>query len=363
MISKKAGYYRLLAINPGSTSTKFGLYDDEACVLIETIRHDSALLSQCGAIPDQKDFRRECIVKSLEVAGFALDSLDAVVGRGGLIKPIESGVYAVNKKMLDDLHLETAARHASTLGGLLASEIATPLGIPSFIVDPVVVYEMDPLTRLSGIPGADRISVFHALNQKAIARRVAAEMGKPYEQSRFVVAHLGGGITVGAHLNGRVVDVNDGISGEGPFSPERAGGVPIVPIIKMCFSGKYTQDELIKMFSGTGGIKAYMGTSEVTEVLKMSAGGDEFATLVLDSMCYQVAKEIGAMAAALEGLLDAIILTGGIAYSERITGAIKKRVEKFAPVHIFPGEDEIFALVSGALRVLRGKEEAREYTG
>ena len=358
---KTGGPYRIMAINPGSTSTKFGLYDDEACVLIETIRHDSALLSKYGAIPDQKEFRRDCIVKSLEAAGIALDSLDAIVGRGGLIKPIESGVYAVNEKMLADLRLESAARHASTLGGLLASEIATPLGIPSFIVDPVVVYEMDPITRLSGIPGVDRISVFHALNQKAIARRLAAELGKPYENSRFVVAHLGGGITVGAHLNGRVIDVNDGISGEGPFSPERAGGVPIVPIINMCFSGKYTQAELVKMFAGEGGIKAYMGTSEVTEVLRKSAEGDEFATLVLDSMCYQVAKEIGAMTAALEGVVDAIILTGGIAYSERITGAIRKRVEKFAPVRIFPGEDEIFALVTGALRVLRGTEKPREY--
>jgi len=361
METKAAGVFRVIAINPGSTSTKFGIYDDELSVFAETIRHDAEILARCGTIPEQKQYRLECILKSLEEAKFDLKSLDAVVGRGGILKPIKSGVYAVNDRMLQDLRLESAARHASTLGAILASEIAGPLGIPSYIVDPVVVYEMESVTKLSGIPGVERISSFHALNQKAVARRLASELGKPYEESRFVVAHIGGGITVGAHLNGRVVDVNDGLSGEGPFTPERGGGVPIVPIIRMCFSGKYTQDELLKMFSGTGGIKAYLGTSEVTEVLKMADAGNEFAAQVLDSMSYQVAKEIGAMVAVLEGQVDAIILTGGIAYSSRITSAIKKRVEKLAPVNIFPGEDEIFALVAGARRVRRGKEKAEEY--
>jgi butyrate kinase len=361
MTAKKAGSFRVMAINPGSTSTKFGLYDDETCVSVETIRHDAALLSRFGSIPDQKDFRRDCILENLKTAGLDLNSLDAVVGRGGLLKPIESGVYAVNERMLEDLRLEHALRHAATLGAILAWEIAAPLSIPSFIVDPVVVYEMNPVTRLSGIPGVDRVSIFHALNQKAVARRVAAEFGKPYGESRFVVAHLGGGITVGAHCNGRVIDVNDGLLGEGPFSPERAGGVPMVPVIDMCFSGKYTRSEMTEMFNGKGGVKAYLGTSDVTEVLKRIEGGDEFAALVLDAMTYQIAKEIGAMVVALEGSVDAIILTGGIAYSERITGAIKRRVDKLAPVHVFPGEDEIFALVSGALRVLRGTEKTAVY--
>jgi butyrate kinase len=361
MKTKDDRVFRIMAINPGSTSTKFGVYDNELGVFGETVRHDAAALEQCGSIPDQKQYRLDCVLKILEAAGIDLKSLDAVVGRGGLLKPIKSGVYAVNDRMLEDLRLEHAARHAATLGAILASEIAGPLGIPSFIVDPVVVYEMESVTRLSGIPGIERVSVFHALNQKAVARHLASVLGKRYEKSRFVVAHLGGGISVGAHLNGRVIDVNDGIAGEGPFTPERAGGVPVVPVIRMCFSGKYTQDELIKMFAGTGGIKAYLGTSDVTEVLKMVDEGDEFAALVLDSMAYQVAKEIGAMTAVLEGRVDAIILTGGIAYSSRITNAIIKRVKKFAPVHVSPGEDELYALVSGALRVLRGTEKVAEY--
>ena len=358
---KKEGVFRIMAINPGSTSTKFGIYDDDVCLFTKTVRHDTDALAGCGNIIDQKDLRTENITQYLESAGVELSTLDAVVGRGGVIKPIESGVYAINEALLADCRTETAMIHATCLGAIIASEIATPLGLPSFIVDPVVVYEMEPVTRLSGIPGIERVNAFHALNQKAVARRIAAEMGKPYESLRFVIAHMGGGCSVGAHRYGRVIDVSDGLSGEGPFTPERSGAVPAMPIIDMCFSGDYTREEMKLLVVGNSGVKAYLGTNDITEVLKMIDAGDEFAALVFDSMLYQTAKEIGAMVAALEGRVDAIILTGGLAYSARVTGGIKQRVDKFAPVIIYPGEDEIWALAGGALRVLRGLETVRQY--
>ena len=358
---KKNGVFRILAVNPGSTSTKYGLYDGEACILSGTVRHASALLSQCGTVPNQKELRRDSVMRGLEEAGLDLASLDAVAGRGGLLKPIESGVYAINERMLEDLKSAAAAIHASALGAIIASEIAFPLHIPAYVVDPVVVDEMDRNAKLTGMPGVERSSVFHALNQKAIARRLAAELGKPYENARFIVAHLGGGITVGAHRYGRVIDVNDALAGEGPFTPERTGAIPLIPVINMCFSGEYTREEMVEKVTRQGGMKAYLGTSDLTDVQKMINDGDEFAALALDSMAYQVSKEIGAMAAVLEGLVDAIILTGGLAYSTRFTGAVKQRVDKLAPVHVFPGEDEMLALASGVLRVLKGTEKAALY--
>jgi len=359
---KKSGVFRILAINPGSQSTKFGIYDDETCILTKTIRHDASLLARFSTVLDQKEMRRNCIIQALEAAMVETGSVDAIAGRGGLLKPIESGVYFINEKMLEDLHSATAAIHASALGAIIASEIAVPLGIPAYVVDPVVVDEMDRNAKLTGMPGIERSSVFHALNQKAIARRLAAELGKPYENARFIVAHLGGGITVGAHRYGRVIDVNDALAGEGPFTPERTGAIPVVPVINMCFSGEYTREEMIEKVTQKGGMKAYLGTNDEAEVQKMINNGDEFAALVLDSMAYQVSREIGAMTAVLEGLVDAIILTGGLAHSIRFTGAIKQRVDKLAPVYVFPGEDEMLALASGVLRVLRGKELAAQYS-
>jgi butyrate kinase len=359
---KKSGVFRILAINPGSGSTKFALYDDEECVLYRKIRHDSALTPSGGNILDQKGMRRTCILGAMEEAGIDLKSIDAVAGRGGLLKPIDSGVYIINERMLEDLHSATAAIHASALGAIIASEIAVPLSVPAYVVDPVVVDEMDRNAKLTGIPGIERTSIFHALNQKAIARRLAAELGKPYENTRFIVAHLGGGISVGAHRYGRVIDVNDALAGEGPFTPERSGNIPVLPIINMCFSGEYTQAEMIEKIMGKGGMRAYLGTSDEDEVQKMINNGDEFAALVLDSMAYQVSKEIGAMTAVLEGLVDAIILTGGLAHSIRFTGAIKQRVDKLAPVYVFPGEDELLALASGVLRVLCGEERPAHYS-
>jgi butyrate kinase len=359
---KKPGTFRILAINPGSTSTKVSIYDDETCIFTNTIRHDTSLLMQYGSVLNQKKFRLECILKSMDEAQIDRSTIDAIAGRGGLLKPIESGVYPINQKMLEDLHSMTAAVHASALGAIIAHEMAESFSVPAYVVDPIVVDEMDRYAKLSGMPGIERFSLFHALNQKAIAKRLAAQLGKPYENCRFIVAHLGGGITIGAHRYGRVIDVNDGIDGEGPFTPERTGAIPAIPVIHMCFSGEYTEQEMIDKVANKGGIKAYLGTTDLQEVQKMINEGDEFAALVLDSMAYQVSKEIGAMAAVLEGLIDAIILTGGLAYSSRFTGAIKQRVDKLAPVHVFPGEDEMLALTSGVLRVLRGTEKPAQYS-
>jgi butyrate kinase len=329
--------------------------------LEHVIRHDEKLLAGSGSVLKQKEMRRDCIILCLDAAGIPLLSIDAIAGRGGLLKPIESGTYFINQRMLEDLQTATAAIHASALGAIIAAEIAGPLGIPAYVVDPVVVDEMDRNAKLTGMPGVERSSVFHALNQKAIARRLAADMGISYENARYIVVHLGGGITVGAHRYGRVIDVNDAISGEGPFTPERTGGIPAIPLINMCFSGEYTELEMIDKMTKRGGMSAYLGTKDLRIVQKMINDGDEFAALVLDSMAYQVSKEIGAMAAVLEGLVDAIILTGGLAYSTRFTGAIKQRVDKLAPVYVFPGEDELLALMGGVLRVLRAEEPVATY--
>jgi butyrate kinase len=358
---KLSGTFRILTINPGSTSTKFAVYDNEMPILVHTVRHDGQTLAEIGAILEQKNLCKESILSILSAANVPLESIDAIAGRGGLLKPIESGTYLINNTMLQDLHTATAAIHASALGAIIASEIANEVGVPAYVVDPIVVDEMDRHAKLTGLPGIERSSVFHALNQKAIAKRLATELNAPYENLRFVVAHLGGGITIGAHQYGRVIDVNDALAGEGPFTPERTGNLPIVPIIKMCFSGEYTEAEMIDRITKNGGMQAYLGTNDVRKVQKMISEGDDFAALVLDSMAYQVSKEIGAMVAVLEGEADAIILTGGLAYSNRFTGSIKQRVDKLAPVHVFPGEDEMLALMEGVLRVLQGKETPAVY--
>lgn len=353
--------YRILTINPGSTSTKVAVYENDELVIEEVVRHGKGDLAAFPATFDQKDFRCGVVLDALKARGLDISSLDAVVGRGGLIEPIDSGTYAINDRMLRDLISSSAALHASALGGIIAEEIGRMAGVPSYVVDPIVVDEMDQFAKLTGMPGIERRSVFHALNQKAIARRCAKEMGTAYENSRFIVAHMGGGITVGAHRYGRVIDVNDALYGEGPFTPERTGGIPALPLIRLCFSGAYTEKELIDIVTKGGGMSAYLGTNDLRKCERLIKEGDEYAALVLESMAYQVSKEIGAMSAALEGRVDAIILTGGLAYSNRFTGVIKQRVGLIAPVKVFPGEDEMRALAEGALRVLRGLEAAVEY--
>ncbi|RKD30002.1 butyrate kinase [Thermohalobacter berrensis] len=353
--------YRILTINPGSTSTKIAIFDNEKPVLEETIRHSTEEISKYEKIYDQYEFRKNVILETLNDKGINLTKLNAVVGRGGLLKPIPGGTYSVNEKMIEDLKVGVLGEHASNLGGIIANEIASQLNIPAFIVDPVVVDEMDDIARISGMPELERKSIFHALNQKAVARRAAKELGKAYEDVNLIVAHLGGGVSVGAHKNGRVVDVNNALDGEGPFSPERSGGLPVGDLAKMCFSGEYTLKDIKKKIKGNGGLVAYLGTNDGREVVKMIENGDEKAELIYKAMAYQVSKEIGSLSAVLKGKVDGIILTGGIAYDKMFTGWVKERVEFIAPIMIYPGEDEMIALAEGGLRVLRGEEKAKEY--
>ena len=353
--------YRLLIINPGSTSTKIAIFDNEKPVLEETLRHSNEELAPFGTIIEQYEFRKNVILDTLNANGINITKLNAVVGRGGLLKPMVGGTYHVNGKMIEDLRGAVMGQHASNLGGIIAHEIASQLGIQAFIVDPVVVDEMDEIARISGMPDLERISIWHALNQKAVGRRAAADLNRKYEDLNLIIAHLGGGISVGAHRKGRVVDVNNALDGEGPFSPERAGGLPIDGLIKLCYSGKYTLDEIKKKITGKGGLVAYLGTNDGREVVRMIEEGNKKAELVYKAMAYQVAKEIGACAAVLEGKVDAVCLTGGLAYDKHLTGWIKERVEFIGDVRIYPGEDEMIALAEGGLRVLREEEDAREY--
>ncbi|KXG75079.1 butyrate kinase [Thermotalea metallivorans] len=353
--------FRILTINPGSTSTKIAIFDNEKPVMETTLRHPAEEINKYEKIFDQYEFRKNVILETLNENGINLTKLSAVVGRGGLLKPIQGGTYKVTDKMLEDLKVGVLGEHASNLGGIIANEIAKQLNIPAFIVDPVVVDEMDDVARISGMPEIERKSIFHALNQKAVARRAAKEMGKSYQEVNIIVAHLGGGISVGAHHMGRVIDVNNALDGEGPFSPERTGGLPVGDLAKMCFSGKYTLDDIKKKIKGKGGLVAYLGTNDGREVVKMIEEGNKEAELVYQAMAYQVAKEIGSCAAVLKGKVDAIVLTGGIAYDKTFVKWIQNRVEFIAPVIIYPGEDEMIALAEGGLRVLRGEEEAKIY--
>lgn len=353
--------FKLLIINPGSTSTKIGVYEDEKAVLVETLRHQTEEIEKYNSITDQFGFRKEVILNVLKEKDFDITTLNAIVGRGGLLKPIAGGTYAVNDAMLEDLRVAARGEHASNLGALIANEIGKELGVPAFIVDPVVVDEMDEMARISGIPEIERKSIFHALNQKAVAKRYAKENGKKYEEVNVIVAHMGGGVSVGAHTKGRIVDVNNALDGEGPYSPERSGGVPIGDLVKMCFSGKYTHDEIKKKITGKGGFVAYLGTNNALEVENAALAGEPKAKLIHDAMGYQVAKEIGKCATVLCGKVDAIILTGGMAYGKPMVEVIKERVSFIAPVVVYPGEDELLALAQGAIRVLSGEEEAKIY--
>lgn len=354
--------YKILAINPGSTSTKIAVYENELCVMEETLRHSNEELASFPNIIDQYEFRINSIMNALNSQSIDITSIDAVVGRGGRLKPLESGIYKVNSKMLEELRL-TASRenHASNLGAAIANEIAERINVSAYIVDPVVVDEMNDIARLSGLPEIERVSIFHALNQKAVARKAAKELGKDYDKCNFIVAHMGGGVSVGAHQKGRVVDVNNALDGDGAFSPERSGGLPVGAVIRMCYSGKYTLEEMMKKIVGNGGFNAYLGTNSGVEVSNRIQSGDKKAELVYKAMAYQVSKDIAACAAVLEGNVDAICLTGGLAYDKQFIGWIKKRVEFIGDVMVFPGEDEMLAMVEGGLRILRNEEEFKIY--
>lgn len=352
---------KLLVINPGSTSTKVAVFKDQLLLWSGTIAHSIGTLKKFNNIIHQFQFRKKSIEKAVVNKGFILEEFKAVVARGGLLKPISGGTYIVNDAMLQDLKNCTYGEHACNLGALIANEIAKPLGINAYIVDPVVVDELEPLARLSGIPEVPRRSIFHALNQKAMARRYCKENNRKYEEVNLLVVHLGGGISVGAHKKGRVVDATNALDGEGPFSPERAGGLPVVELLKYFYEHGKDLNKIRKKLVGQGGLAAYLNTNDAKEVEAMIEEGNKEAALVYEAMAYQIAKEIGAYAAVLSGKIEAIIVTGGLAFSSKLTAWIKERVEFIAPVVLYPGEDEMTALAEGVLRVFDGSEEALVY--
>jgi len=353
--------FKILTINPGSTSTKIGVFTNEEIIFEETLRHSNEELEQFDDIYSQLDFRKNIIESFLEKKNVDLNDFSAIVGRGGLVKPMTSGTYEIEAELINDLKNGVGGSHASNLGGVLANSIASEFGLKSFIVDPVVVDELDDVARITGIKDVFRQSKFHALNQKAVAKRYADECSKKYEELNLIVVHLGGGISVGAHRCGRVVDVTNAIGGEGPFTPERCGFVPAADIIEMCFSGKYEKSDMKKFIAGNGGLTSLVETNDVREILAKLDSGNPEIDLVYDAFIYNVAKEVGSMATVLDGRVDRIILTGGIAYSDRVTADIVKKIGFISDVTVYPGEDELLALCQGALRVLRKKEEVKVY--
>ena len=350
--------YKVLAINPGSTSTKIALYEEEKCLFEEVIRHGTEELGQFATIYDQYEYRRNLIEEALVRHGYSVANLDAVVGRGGALKPIPGGTYAVNDLMLFDLRNRVQTQHASNLGGLLARGIADHDSLPAFIVDPVCVDEMQPLAQISGWPEMPRTSIFHALNLKATARRAARDLGKNFDEVTLVMGHLGGGISFAVQKDGKMIDVQNPMQG-GSFSPERAGNLPLSDLIALCYSGKYSYDEIMKKMIGQGGLAAHLGTVDAREVEARIDAGDTKAELVYAAMAYQIAKELGAMATVVGGSFDAIVLTGGLAYSKRLVQMVRERVEFMGTFIVYPGEDELIALTEGALRVLHGEEQAK----
>ncbi len=352
----------ILVVNTGSTSTKIAVYHGMQERLLTTLQHDITDIQAYEQVIDQYPWRIRIVQEALDKAGIDDETFDAVVGRGGLLKPISGGVWHVTEAMLKDLRDPRTAQHASNLSGIIAWEIASAHGIPALVVDPVVVDELEPVARISGLPELPRKSIFHALNQKASARKAARELGKPYEECNLIIAHLGGGISVGAHRGGRVIDVNNALNGDGPMTPERTGSLPVGDLVSLCYSGAYTEKEMLGKIKGKGGLVAYLGTSNVREAAAKAEEGDSRTRLVLEAMAYQVAKEIASLSAVLKGDIDAIIITGGMANCTLIVDWIIERVSFLGRVLRYPGENEMEALRDGALRVLRGEETPGEYT-
>lgn len=352
----------ILVVNPGSTSTKIALFEEDKAVFEKSFCHSQSDLEGFEKITDQFQFRKDLILRELSNINTELVRIRAVVGRGGLVKPIESGIYKINAGMLDDLKSACYGHHASNLGAIIADEIASSMpSAEAYIVDPVVVDELQEVARISGHPAITRRSVFHALNQKAVARVYASSIGKKYEDLNLIIAHMGGGISVGAHRRGKVIDVNNALDGDGPFTPERSGGLPSGQLAGLCFSGRFTHADIKAMISGKGGMVAYLGTNNFRDVCDMAEKGDGRAELIRNAVSYQVAKEIGAMASVLNGKVDAVILTGGMAYQESHVKALRSMVGYIAEVVVYPGEDEMKALAYNALLALDGKLEIKTY--
>ncbi len=354
---------KILVINPGSSSTKIAVYRELEPVFLINIKHHLDLISKFKTVVEQLEFRKELIIKALTEADINLKTIDAVIGRGGFIKPVVSGVFRTNQLMVDTLKSGELGEHASNLGGILASEFSKLIKNRenSFILDPVVVDEMENLARYSGIPEIKRLSIFHALNQKAVIRRYAKERGKNINNLNVIVAHIGGGTSLGAHKNGKAIDVNNGLDGEGPFATDRSGGVPVGQLRKLCFSGEYTEDQIKLKIKGKAGLIAYLGTIDGIEIENRIDSGDKYAKEVYEAMAYQVSKEIGALATVLKGEVDAIILTGGFTYSELFVGWIKERISFISEIIVYPGEDEMKALAEGVYEALNSKAPIYEY--
>ncbi|MGE5484752.1 MAG: butyrate kinase [Ignavibacteriales bacterium] len=354
------GSWLILALNPGSTSTKVALYDGEECVFEESVQHSVEDLAAFGSISDQHQYRKSLILAALERSGRSITDLKAVVGRGGLLRPLAGGTYLVDDQMVDDCLHHPRRQHVCNLGAPIAMEIAKQVHVPAFVVDPPCVDEFEDIARISGLPEISRDSLLHALNLKAVARRAANDLGRRYEDLNLVVVHLGGGFSITAHRAGRMIDGTDA-SSSGAFTPERAGDLPAMGLINLCFSGKYTQKEMQQKMMGKGGLVAHLGTNSGLEVQKRVLAGDKHAELIFHAMAYQVAKWIGQMAVVLNGKVDAIVIGGGLAHSGLFTGWIREKVSWIAPLMVYPGSDEMQALALGALRVLRGEEQARRY--
>lgn len=353
--------FHVLVINPGSTSTKIAVFRGKESLFETTLRHSAEEIAQFPDIPSQKDFRKQTILDALKEHNFTVEQLDAVVGRGGLMKPLKGGTYRVSPDMLEHLMGCTFGAHASNLGAVIANEIATPLNIPAFIVDPVSVDEVEDVMRITGLPEMENYSRWHALNLRAIARRAAGDLGGNFKDFNFVMVHLGGGITVAALKKGQAIAVNNALDGGGPMSPERAGSLPTGQIIRDCFSGKYTQADMLKRLAGKGGLVAHIGTNDTREVTRRIREGDKKAEFMLRAMAYQIATEIGAKAVTLHGDVRAIVLTGGIAHQTMLVDLVEEYVSWIAPVMVYPGEDELQALAEGGLRVLNKEELPLDY--
>lgn len=342
---------KIFVINPGSTSTKLALYEDDKQVWVGGAHHPADELAEFQHVCDQYEYRKDFVKKMLEEAGIPI-CFDAVIARGGLLKPTPGGVYAINEQMKYDL-LHAQMEHASNLGALIADELAGECGCPAYIADPEVVDEFMPEARLTGIPEINRLSIFHALNSKAVSRKYAASIGKAYEDLNLIVVHMGGGISVGAHRKGKVIDVNNALNGDGPFSPERAGTVPADQLVELCFSGKYDKRKIKKMLNGNGGLVAHLCMTDMITIASKAEAGEEPYKQVLDAMMYNVAKEAGARFVALRGEVDAIILTGGIAYSDYCVKTLRSWIDCLGTIVMMPGEDEMGSLAYNALGALR----------
>jgi len=354
--------YLLLIINPGSTSTKVAIFINDKLIQESVLKHDVNILSTFPTINDQLEFRKQIIIEFLEEHRYKIEDIDVFVGRGGMLKALkQGGTYLVTDEMLDDLRTCKYGAHASNLGALIAHEFASPLHRSAYIVNPVSVDEIEDIARVSGLNGIDRTSVFHVLNQKAIAKRHAKFLGKPYDELNLIVCHLGGGISVGLHKKGKVIDVNNALGGDGPFSPERAGQLPTFPLVELCYSGKYTKTEVKKLLVGQGGLVSYLGTSNGLEIEKRIKSGDTEAEFYFKAMAYNVVKEIGSLYFIAQGKVDGIVITGGLAYNHRFIEYLESYIEPIQPIIVYPGEDEMRALAEGTLSVLSKQEKLQVY--